>query len=181
MNRSYLKFKDKYLDLFNRLFEPSMFETFGADIFYARRTKLFQQHLVKPDEQIDLTFKEYVFSCFTIIDKDETNFALHMVSGEYNLSDTSNPYIAGRFIVSSSFDMKEIYILTVAEEPAKSVSVPGGAAESSYLQMRTSNMPGEFPKMFTGSFADSSDYNYDTGVARSNAHIIYVRSRRPLE
>ena len=138
MNQSYLKFKNKYPSPFDRLYEQSMTPTFSGDKVYARKIILYKYHL---EIKSDLVIREYVFACM-IADPNEENFFLHMVSGEYNLNDTSNPHIAGRFIINHT--MQGVYSVTLAEEPAKSLSVPGVDAERSYLTMREVNELGEF-------------------------------------
>lgn len=92
--------------------------------------------IVLNNEELE-TIRDYAFICPTT-DEDQNVFP-YLVSMEYNLSDDSDSYIAGRFLFYKDDDLSEMYAL--AEEPARSLSTPGEKVERAFLQNRADNEP----------------------------------------
>jgi hypothetical protein len=144
MHQMYDKLKELKPEAFFKLYEPSIQETSsGKEIrmIYTNRTRLSDVCVNQNDENL---MQEYTFICLTIDnDIDKKRVHLHYVSTEYNVSDTDNTNLAGRFLFYRYVKGKTWAEVDVfAEEPARSESAPGARVERAYLQNRHGNMPG---------------------------------------
>lgn len=98
-------------------------------------------HITEDDPK---TVFEYAFTCLTIDERyDEDTVFTYLVSAEYNLSDTPNPYIPGRFIMVCPDRLDNVITTTaIAEAPAKVLSTPGAIVERLYMEKREGHQPG---------------------------------------
>lgn len=128
---------------------PSLF----ADLFeqtdegitiYTNRTRQIDVYLNEDDDDEE-PIREYVFTCLTA-NSDGALLSYLVSEREYNLSDTSESHVAGRFIFFGYFDDAETVsdVYAVAEEPAKFLASSVEEVEITYLQRRGENQPGKF-------------------------------------
>lgn len=118
-----------------------------GDLVYINRTKPVDVCITGHEDHEDHeVYREYVFVCLTIGKKHTKSVYKYYISGEYDLSDVSGSYKAGRFLFYSDHERRqrrpELY--AVAEEAARSLSTPGENVERLYLQRREGYEPGEF-------------------------------------
>jgi hypothetical protein len=140
----YDKIKEDKPRLFQWLYEPPRTATTTDDpMIYTNSSRWINVHMAEDDQR---SVPEYVFVCLTIREvDDQENVIVYYVSREYNLSDTPNPYIAGRFLFAeSALDSRRIEIHNVAEEPAKILAACSADAERLYLLQKAQNEPGKF-------------------------------------
>lgn len=124
------------------------FENLSLDeVIHTNNDKLVNAYIVEGDQHF---IQEYAFACLTVDFAHPNNTViLYLVSKEYNLSDTPNPYIPGRFILQYQKERNIITTFAIAEEPAKPLSSRGTAVERLYLQSRRGHDTGEFSTVFT--------------------------------
>ena len=120
------------------------------------------------DDENDEADYEYVFTCLTI--DSSGALAVYHVSGEYNLSDTVDTYLPGRFIFYGYHDEEKTVtdMFAVAEVPGRSLSAPGEHVERLYLIKKGENEPGEF---LHKSLLRPSSMPYEIGC--SNSHVLF--------
>lgn len=122
--------------------EPSTSDS--SNVFmYRNPHKLVEVH---PSLGRNDTVEEYVFTCL-VRDDSYSNRVLreYFISDEYNISDdTSESYIAGRFVFVERPNGLGMSLFALAEEPAQTLSMSGYyEAERLYLRRRQEKDLGE--------------------------------------
>jgi len=135
--------RSKYTELFDLMYEKfdNLTVSDSQDAVYTNSERLITV-ILSPVQ----TVPEWAFLCLVRGGGPLGQQALHeyFVSKEYNVSDSLNTHIAGRFVFQYSDEHpKTLHLYALTEVPATTLSIPGINVEREYLERRKNNEPGQ--------------------------------------